>query len=145
MATGTENKATAKAPRAELGIAKQFLAQKDPELARFENVGDRVSGTIVGAEMAETVFAGERRKNAAGRDKSHLRMFLTGDDGETKWVLDIRSGNQKDALSRACLDAGIGAPAIGDHFSMEYTHDDEVLRDGLNAARNFTCTVTPAG
>jgi hypothetical protein len=129
--------------RETLGAVTAFLNTKDPRLFVFRNIGDRVRGTVVGAQLVDSEISGNVRRNAAGQQKRHLQVYLTSPEGD-KVVLNVQSQNQRESLADALQKANVDGLAKGDYLTMEYIDDDEVLREGLNAARVYETVVTPA-
>lgn len=138
MATSTAAK-----QRETLGAVTAFLQQKDPILFVHRNIGDRCRGTVVGAQMIDSEISGNVRKNAAGVQKKHLQLYLTSPEGD-KLVLNVQSQNQKESLRVALETAKLDGLANGDFFSQEYVGDDDVIREGLTAARQYVTEITPA-
>jgi hypothetical protein len=108
----------------------------------FRNIGDRCRGTVVGATLVDSEISGNARRNAAGVQKKHLQVYLTSPEGD-KVVLNVQSQNQKESLGRALDEAKLDGLAVGDFLSMEYVGDDDVIREGLNPARQFVVEITP--
>lgn len=134
--------ATTKPKRETLGAVRSFLDTKDPVLYVFRDIGDRCRGTVVGAKLVDSEFAGNARKNAAGVQKKHLQVYLTSPEGD-KLVLNVQSQNQKESLASALETAKLDGLAVNDFLSMEYIGDDEAIRDGLNPSRQFRTEITP--
>lgn len=138
MATGN----APRKPRQELGAVSAFLAEKDPILCTFRNIGDRFAGRLASAVIIPNEIGGQQKKDAAGSDKNMLQLRMISPEGD-KLVLNIQSQNQKLSVNEALVKAGVTGLAVGDEFSQEYIGNDEVLREGLSAARRFETIITP--
>lgn len=84
-------------------------------IARFDNVGDVVSGTIVDVELVDDKFNPGRQA---------LKVKLSNEGVVTD--LYVRSPGMKEAVHTAVTVAGTDAIDVGGELSMTYTGDKPI-------------------
>ncbi len=97
-----------------------FFDPNRGDAAKFEQIGDSVTGTVVDAEMVDD-------QNNVGKQVLVIKVSETI-TGAIK-SLYVRPPGMKDALGEAAVEAGATAIEAGGHLTVTYT-GDKALRSG---------------
>lgn len=112
--------------------------------AKFPNVGDKVTGTVLEVADAEVPHF---------NDKGQIDGIEANEDGSTKMQLDVilQTGDKKIvlhtggaifyAIGRALAEVGSEDVEPGDELTVEYTGDGEQTTKGRNAPKQYAAII----
>ncbi|MEO6627899.1 MAG: hypothetical protein ABIP03_04955 [Aquihabitans sp.] len=134
--------------------ANAFLLEGGARSAKFETPGDKITGKVVSAEVAQQTDISDNTPKTWDNGDPMMQLIVTlqtdldeGDDDDGKRRLYLKGSKNKATSSLGAVKAAIknaGAPGIaeGGTLSMAYTGDGEVTKRGFNAPKEYAAKYT---